>query len=223
MREAESAKVRDSLTTDAIVAAAVRALQKDGLAGLSMRQLAAVLDVTPAAIYHHVKGKDELLDLCAVQIVAQIPRPDPALPWPRRLRSLILEQQRVFMRYPGLARYLLIHRESSLASLQWAEAVLAVMHDAGFQAPQSLPVLMSMSFLLNPVTLLDDKVPTKAVNPMLYRKRAAAIVRKHPGMFPCISEVLPHLEGTSYDSQFELALDRVIAGIEQELTAPAAA
>lgn len=205
------------LTIDVIVAAAIKLLQKDGLAGLSMRQLAAMLDVTPTALYHHVKGKDELLDLCAVQILSQIPVPDPALPWTRRLRALILDQQRVFMRVPGLAKFLLVHRQSSIASLQWAESVLSVMDNAGFKAPQSLPVLMSMSFLLNPITLIDDKAPAKAFTPVLYRTRVGALIKKHPGMFPCLSEILPHLQAISYEAQFEMALDRVISGIEREL------
>jgi TetR/AcrR family transcriptional regulator, tetracycline repressor protein len=211
------AAVRDNLTVDIIVTAAIKLLQKDGLAGLSMRQLAATLDVTPTAIYHHVKDKDELLDLCAVEILAEIPVPDRNLHWTKRLRALILEQQRVFMRVPGLAKFLLVHRDSSVASLQWAEAVLGVMHDAGFKAPQSLPVLMSMSFLVNPTTLIDDKVPVKAFTPVLYRTRATALIKKHPGMFPCVSEVLPLMQAGSYESQFETALDRVISGIEQEL------
>jgi AcrR family transcriptional regulator len=208
--------VRDSLTADVIVTAAIKLLQKDGLAGLSMRQLASTLDVTPTAIYHHVKDKDELLDLCAVQILAQIPVPDRSLPWTQRLRALILEQQRVFMRVPGLAKFLLVHRESSVASLQWAEAVLSVMHDAGFKADQSLPVLMSMSFLVNPITLVDDKAPAK-FTPVLYRTRATALIKKNPGKFPCVSEVLPLMQGGGYETQFETALDRVISGIEREL------
>ena len=215
------AAVRDSLTVDVIVTAAIKLLEKDGLAGLSMRQLAATLDVTPTAIYHHVKDKDELLDLCAVEILAQIPKSDRSLPWPKRLRALIIEQQRVFMRVPGLAKFLLVHRESSVASLLWAEAVLSVMHDAGFKAQQSLPVLMSMSFLLNPITLVDDKQPAK-FTPVLYRTRANALIKKHPGMFPCVSEVLPLMQAGSYESQFETALDRVILGIEQELAGRAA-
>ena len=209
---------RGSLTIDVIVDASIKVIQKDGLAGLSMRQLASNLDVTPTALYHHVKGKDELLDLCATRILAQIPVPDPKLHWTKRMRTLILEQQRIFMRVPGLAKYLLVHRESSVASLMWAEAVLSVMHDAGFKPEQTLPVLMSMSFLVNPVTLIDDKTPAK-FTPVLYRNRATSIIKKHPGMFPCVSAVLPQMQGSSYETQFETALDRVISGIERELAA----
>src|SRR6185369_5378700 len=91
------AAVRNAMTIDTIVATALKGIQKEGLAGLSMRQLAATLDVTPTAIYHHVKDKDQLLDLCAERSLASIPEPNAALPWPQRLKVLLLEQQRVFL------------------------------------------------------------------------------------------------------------------------------
>jgi AcrR family transcriptional regulator len=208
---------RINLTIDSIVEAAVRSIQKVGLAGLSMRQLAGVLEVTPTAIYHHVSDKDALLDLCAEAILAQIPPPDAQLPWPQQLRTLILEQQRTFMRYPGLARFLLIHRESSVAALSWAEAILGVLHPAGFHGAQAMRVLMTLSFLVNPITLIDDKVHSKKTNPVLNRTRVSSLIRKHPGKLPHFAAVLPHLEGISYESHFAVALDRVIAGIEREV------
>ena len=65
---------RGNLTLAVIVESAVQTIQKDGLGGLSMRQLAGVLNVTPTAIYHHVRDKDEMLDLCAQALLARIPR-----------------------------------------------------------------------------------------------------------------------------------------------------
>ena len=207
---------RTNLTIDTIVEAAVRSIRKEGLAGLSMRQLAGVLEVTPTAIYHHVRDKDALLDLCAEAILAHIPEPDAQLEWPQRLRALILDQQRTFIRYPGLARFLLIHRESSVAALRWAESILSVLHSAGFRGAQAMRVLMTLSFLINPITLIDDKVHGKKTNPVLNRARVAALIRKNPGKLPLFAAVLPHLEGISYESHFAVALDRVIAGIERE-------
>jgi AcrR family transcriptional regulator len=217
-RRSMNAAERTSLTIDVIVDAAIKVIEKEGLAGLSMRQLASALDVTPTALYHHVNGKDELLDMCAMRILAQIPVPNRKLPWTRRMRELILHQQQVFMRVPGLAKYLLVHRQSSVAALLWAEAVLSIAHDAGYTPEQSLPVLMTMSFLVNPLTLADDKAPPKALTPVLNSNRATtALLKKHAGMFPCLTDVLPHLQGSSYESQFESALDRVIASIAKEL------
>jgi TetR/AcrR family tetracycline transcriptional repressor len=213
------ASERSSLNIEIIVETAVRSIEKLGLAGVSMRQLAAVLDVTPTALYHHVRDKNALLDLCAESILSRIAEPDPELPWPQRLRALIVEQQATFMRYPGLARFLLIHRESSLAALRWAESLLSVLNAAGFGGEQAMRVMMTLSFLINPLTLIDDKVPAKKNTQILSRTRVGTLVRKNPQKLRFLAGVLPHLEGISYENHFVLALDRVIAGIEREAKA----
>lgn len=202
-----------SLSLELIVEVAVRIIEKAGLGGLSMRQLAGELAVTPTAIYYHVRDKDALLDLCAQAILARIPAPDPALDWPRQLRALILEQQRLFVRFPGLARFLLVHRESSIAALHWGEAILAVLHGAGFESRSALHVLMTLSFLINPITLVEEPPTRGKAHPVLQRTHVAALMKKHKARLPMMSAVLPHLEGISYETQFEAALDQVIAGI----------
>ena len=203
-----------SLSLDIIVGAAVGIIEKGGLGSLSMRQLAGLLDVTPTAIYYHVRDKGALLDLCAQAILARIPGTDPALDWPQRLRALILEQQRLFIRYPGLARFLLVHRDSSVAALHWGEAILAILHDGGFAPATALRVLMSLSFVINPITLIDEPAPRGKAHPVLQRTRVAALMKKHKAHLPLMTAVLPHVEGVSYETQFELAVDQVIAGIE---------
>jgi len=52
---------------DALVRAARRILEKDGLADLSLRQVARAVGVSPAAPYHHFADKQALLDAVATQ------------------------------------------------------------------------------------------------------------------------------------------------------------
>jgi hypothetical protein len=55
---------------------------------------------------------------------------------------------------PGLARFLLIHCESSLAALRWAESLLSVLNAAGLGGEQAMRVMMTLSLLINPLTLI---------------------------------------------------------------------
>lgn len=50
------------VTRDSVLDTAMAMVEADGVAGISMRKLAAKLGVAPTAIYWHVGGKDELLD-----------------------------------------------------------------------------------------------------------------------------------------------------------------
>lgn len=56
-------------TRDDVVEAALRILDEFGLADLSMRRLAGVLDVQPSALYWHVPNKQTLLALVSDQII----------------------------------------------------------------------------------------------------------------------------------------------------------
>ncbi|MFD7918067.1 TetR/AcrR family transcriptional regulator [Streptomyces sp. NPDC059740] len=55
-----------------IVAAAVALADAEGLAGLSMRKVAAELHVSPMRLYGYVATKDELLDLMADSVYGEI-------------------------------------------------------------------------------------------------------------------------------------------------------
>src|SRR5271169_7023157 len=60
---------RDPISRDAIVAAAIRLLDREGLAALSMRRLADELGAGAASLYWHVGSKDGLLDLVLDEII----------------------------------------------------------------------------------------------------------------------------------------------------------
>lgn len=75
--------------------AAVNILNEFGLADLSMRRIAAALDVRPGALYWHVENKQSLLAAVAEEILAGLDRPtgpDPGAiaAYARSLRAHLL-------------------------------------------------------------------------------------------------------------------------------------
>jgi len=54
---------KPGLTLSQVVAAAVELADQEGLAALSMRRVAAALEVSPMSLYRYIPGKSELLDL----------------------------------------------------------------------------------------------------------------------------------------------------------------
>ena len=90
-----------ALSHPAVVQAALGILDADGLEGLSMRRVAAALDVQPGALYHHVPDKQTLLAAVADLILTGVE--EPLGPW-----RAGVEQWAV-----GLRRVLLGHRDSA--------------------------------------------------------------------------------------------------------------
>lgn len=61
-----------ALTREAIVTAGIRLLDEKGPGGFSMRSLAALLGVTPMALYHHAGSRDALLSAMSETVYAGI-------------------------------------------------------------------------------------------------------------------------------------------------------
>ena len=77
------------LKREAIVSAAVAIADREGLAAVSIRRVAAELGIRPMSIYTHVASKDDLVDLMLDQVIAEALVPEP-LPedWREALRQL---------------------------------------------------------------------------------------------------------------------------------------
>jgi AcrR family transcriptional regulator len=88
------------LSRERIVAAAVTLLDEDGADGLTMRRLAQRLDVTPTALYWHVKTKDDVLDLALDRVFGDVPLPPTTADWRADARVLIRHWRTAMLRHP---------------------------------------------------------------------------------------------------------------------------
>jgi AcrR family transcriptional regulator len=61
-----------ALSQETIVAAALELLDRDGVDSLTMRGLAAFLNTKAASLYRHIKDKNDLYDLIAEAVIADI-------------------------------------------------------------------------------------------------------------------------------------------------------
>src|SRR6266550_4960415 len=95
---------RRTLTRDRVVAEALSVIAADGVDGLSMRALATRLGVVPAALYRHVRSKEQLHDLVLDAVLAGVDcRADPALPSIAQVAMLAHRLRAVLENHPGIA------------------------------------------------------------------------------------------------------------------------
>ncbi|TCO33960.1 TetR family transcriptional regulator [Kribbella steppae] len=78
-RTRAAAPVRETLSREQIVQAAIETLDAEGVAGLSMRKLAAKLDAGATSLYWHVPTKDDLIDLVIDETYGEVDVPEPEL------------------------------------------------------------------------------------------------------------------------------------------------
>jgi AcrR family transcriptional regulator len=211
-----STKADKDRTAERILSVTLRRIRRGGFASVSMRQVADELGITATALYHHFRNKDALLDRVAERIYDSVTTPDPALHWTARLRQLMLALEHVHLDYPGLARFLLIRRAHSPAAFRWMESILQVLSDGGLNADEMLFGLNELSFLINPLTLLD--VPQRRSSQLMtFEPRASRSARALSAQladYPLLLSLADRMAGLDYETQYAAALDGVIEVLE---------
>lgn len=118
------------LSRDAIVRAALRIADDEGLAALSIRGVAAKLGAPVMSLYRHVGSKDELVLAMVDEAMGELARPDPMpTTWRACLEASARLEWQAMRRHPWLARVVHVSRPqaspNALAFVDWVMRGLA--------------------------------------------------------------------------------------------------
>jgi TetR/AcrR family tetracycline transcriptional repressor len=210
---------RGPLTRDQIVAAAIRLADRDGLAALSMRKLGQELDAGATSLYWHVKNKEQLEDLILDALIGEVAADvTPAEGWREQLAELARALRRVLIRHRNIAPLLGERPTLGPHALDAAEWVMAILHDAGFDART---ISMASGALINYASgfaLFESKTPGGDFSSPEAKAMAEAVMAYFQALPP---ERYPNLlavagEAVSDDEQFEYGLQRLLDGFEAD-------
>ena len=125
-------------TRDDVARTALRILDEDGLAALTMRRMAAALDVQPSALYWHFPNKQSLLAEVADRIVghaAPSPAPAPDGPdWAGRVRAESGALRDALLAYRDGAEVVSSTLALGLGTARPQERIAAAIEAGGFSA-----------------------------------------------------------------------------------------
>ncbi|MEU6556997.1 TetR/AcrR family transcriptional regulator [Streptomyces sp. NPDC046915] len=129
---ARVAPARTPLSRERVVEAAFTVLDRQGLDGLSMRQVAAELGVAVSALYAHVSSKDDLLELMYTRLFTGFEMPEPAPErWREQVRDYARSARHRLLSHRDMARISMAHVPFTAELLPHVEALLAVFRTAG--------------------------------------------------------------------------------------------
>jgi TetR/AcrR family transcriptional regulator, tetracycline repressor protein len=215
-KQDETPRERRPLTRDAIVDAALTLLDRDGLAGLSMRKLADELGVGAASLYWHVGDKEELLGLLLDRIVGEteVPEPDPEN-WQEQVKEMGRESRRLLQRHRDAAQISLGRIPVGPHSMPVLERYLAVLVAAGL--PQRVIAHAADMFALYVGGFAFEeslRVPPLG-NERAGQDQLAEYFRSlPPDEFPSLVALADDLTAGDNDERFEFALDLLVRGLE---------
>jgi AcrR family transcriptional regulator len=208
------------LSRERIVQAAIQLADADGLDAVSLRKVAAALDVGPMRLYGYIATKEELLDLMVDTVHAEIrPAGDG---WREVLRSLAEATRQAAQQHEWLADLIGGRPQLGPNTLATGEAVLAAM--GGVDLDTVVPAVAAVNaYVVGAVRReiterraerasgLDMKQWQAAFGPYLERTFAT-------GRFPALATVVrdgPHL---SADENFRIGLEFLLDGIEARIS-----
>jgi AcrR family transcriptional regulator len=119
------------ISRPAVLAAALRLADEQGLAAVTMHAVARVLGVTPMALYRHVADKDALLDGLVELLLTEYPRPPAELPWDERLITLADGIRTTARRHPAVFPLLLTRPAVTPAARAARDTVQAALREGG--------------------------------------------------------------------------------------------
>ncbi|MCS0602018.1 TetR/AcrR family transcriptional regulator [Streptomyces sp. LP11] len=138
------------LSTDRIVETARELVDREGLAALSTRRLAAELGVSGPSLYNHFRTKDEILEAVAdsVSALVDLSMFDGGRDWRTALHDWAVSYRAALRAHPNIVPVLARGPGRRPAALRLADAVYGAMVDAGWPPAQATSIGALMRYFI---------------------------------------------------------------------------
>ena len=204
-----------TLSKERAVAAALAIVDAGGMEALTMRRLAAELDVDPMAIYHHLPNKRALVRALVAEVFGGLNRSLARMhhgDWRDRVRAFARAYLGVARAHPGLVLHLVTEADAATTEIAAASEVLyAALADAGLDARRIVAAADLIVDWLNGVALA---LPSLAFGPGDRSAMRALLDGQPADAVPVLRRVYTEGEPDVEGVDLELALDLILAGIE---------
>jgi AcrR family transcriptional regulator len=224
---------RVPLSRDRVLRAAVRVADEGGIGALTMRRLADDLGAEAMSLYHHVAGKDDILDGVVDVIAGEInaavghlaenenEKAPTAAAWKAAARQRILTARQVLLKHPWAPPVFETRVTASPQILRYLDGLLALMRDGGFSwdlVHHSLHALGSRAFGFS------QEMFTPAAGAGAAADMDAAAAEAMAAQFPNLAGMMADIVHDDPEStlgwcddqeEFEFGLDVILDGLDR--------
>jgi AcrR family transcriptional regulator len=211
-----------ALTQGLIVTAGIYVADTEGLAGLSMRRVAAELGVATMSLYRHVSSKDDLLLQMMDATIGEVRLPqEPPADWRDAVELAARTLWAAFRRHPWLAPALSLTRPQVLPNaLTYSEWILGALQQLGLDPIGTFTVHLTLfTFVRGTAMNLDLEADAEAASGQSSQQWMAQaepelLALLGTGSFPAFYQAIGGGFDLDLDALFEFGLQRLLDGIQ---------
>jgi TetR/AcrR family tetracycline transcriptional repressor len=218
-RKGADAARTPAITREALAAAGLAVLRRDGLDALSMRKVAAELGVRAASLYWHVKDKEELLDLLSDSLLWDARRLTAHGAWDTCLREMAVAYRCHLHANRDAARVMAGRIAPGPNLLYVLDTMLGWLRDAGFSGTDAARATRTIATYVQGF-VLQEQLPQSALETRARPAEAAAAAaeafRAAPAdQYPNVAAMAGPIVDDSLDEVFLFGVERIIDGLRK--------
>jgi AcrR family transcriptional regulator len=213
----------ERLSRQAILEAALRIVDDEGIEAMTMRRLAATLGVNPMSIYHHLPNKAAVFAGLAELVFADVDSPDPGdgVPWQDQLKDAARAYRNALRAHPNLALQVLSDTSAvSDVVVTTVEPFYRALDRAGLSPRQIFESVNTLIDFIHGFSLGEAAVRADTFD--LAPDLLTRVQNLPPGKAPTLTRVVESLgeEGLHYDftEGFESGLETLVNGFSATWT-----
>lgn len=212
-----------------IVAEAIALIDAEGLRKLTMRRLGARLGVEAMTLYHHLPGREALLDAVVEAVIDELyGDPDVHLVgaggWQDYLQRLAHGIRRIALAHPQVFPLVASRPTAApwvrppLRSLRWIESILATLLGQGFSDRAAVDAYRAFSSFLLGHLLLEVSAMGVDTGPVDEPEKAEAVASAPTEAlegYPHLVRLQQELSRDEFAAEFEESLENLVERLDE--------
>nr|WP_256363190.1 TetR/AcrR family transcriptional regulator C-terminal domain-containing protein [Streptomyces sp. TRM70350] len=189
-----------------------------GSAALTMRAIAEPLGVEAMSLYHHVTGREDILDGMVDAVFGEIDLPPRDTDWKSAMRHRAASARAALKRHPWAIGLMDSRSRPGPATLRHHDAVIGALRAAGFSVPMTAHAVSLIDSYLYGFVLQELSLPFKGAAEL--NEVTGAILRDMPAdAYPHLTELATeHVLKPGYDhaDEFTFGLALVLDALHPD-------
>ena len=194
------------LSQERIAHAALKLIDRAGLDAFSMHKLGAALSCEAMSLYHHFKGRGEVLDAVAELLMVEVGAPSDGS-WQDRLRGFARSYRAVALKHPRAFPLLATRPVNRPGGFGMLESVSATLRSAGFDPETAGRLVLLIGCWCNGALLAEIAGSDARPDPT---SPTAPEVSDLALRYPNLLEMAPYLSLCDFAPTFQFGIEALI-------------